>query len=109
MYNNQTSKSNTLHYQSTAGQVGADRNIQNESPSIREAGPIDKASETLGYLNQLDDLAANLRAKLYGRTPNPPDCAEKRQEPPCLEEMMHMICQRSALLVGEMQNILGRL
>ncbi len=77
---------------------------------IRESGPIGKAKETIGYLNELDSLLANVRMKLYGPFPQENASApDKRTQEPCLEEMMHHICQRAAGISGDVKNLLSRL
>ena len=83
--------------------------VEGPETSIREAGPIGKANETIGYLNELEQLHGELRRKLYGPYPEPKGTAEKRVDEPSLEEKLHTICQRVACLVGDAKSLLSRL
>lgn len=85
------------------------RGLRDANATIREPGPLSKASETLGSLNEMDSVMRELRIKMYGSYPEANEAQEKRSGPPSLEEMLAMICQRSAMAVGELRNILGRM
>lgn len=75
----------------------------------REKGPVGKAQETLGYLNELETLQRDIRVKLYGHFPESCDNNVKSPGDPSLEEMLQWICQRTALAVGDAKNLLSKL
>lgn len=81
----------------------------NQANDIREASPTDKGREALDYLRQLESLHREIRAKLFGPTPYPPDETAKSTSEPCLDEILRHISQRSAMAVGDMQNLLSRI
>lgn len=88
------------------------RGMENANAPVREPGPMAKAKETLGYIGEVEMVLGRLRRSLYGPFPEPgldSGKAEKRTEEPALEEMLHVICQRTAMIAGELQSILGRL
>lgn len=84
--------------------------VNTNSAEPREAGPIGKAKETLGYLNELDSLMSNFRHALYGPSPElKGEAGRSMDKEPSLEEMLIVICQRSAMAVGEMKSLFSRL
>ena len=88
----------------------ASRNQVTDSPEIlRDAGPIGKAIETTGYLNELEQLHGAIRRKLYGPFPQEAQSIEKRAEAPSLEELLRVISERTAWIVGDAKNLLSRL
>ncbi len=79
------------------------------SAPIREAGPIGKAREAIGYLNELDAIIRELRIKVYGPYPEDTQNNAKTSTEPCLELLLMEICHRSAGLTGDARNLLSRL
>lgn len=86
------------------------RGLRDASPEvIREAGPVGKARETLGYLNELEMLQRDIRLKLYGPFPESGEAGAKSSHEPSLEEMLTQICQRTAMAAGDAKNLLSKL
>ncbi len=76
---------------------------------VREPGPMGKAHEALNYVRELEQAQRELRLRLFGPSPEAPEQNLKNPNEPCLEDLLREICQRSAMAVGEIKSILGRL
>ena len=76
---------------------------------VREAGPLGKARETVGYLNEIDIMLGDIRRKLYGPYPTEAANSAKNPNEPSLDELLRSICQRSAMVAGDLKNLLSNL
>ena len=77
--------------------------------AIQAQSPTSAAQEALGYLREMEGVMAELRRRLYGPFPESAENAAKSPHEPALDELAREICQRSAMAVGELKSILGRL
>lgn len=83
--------------------------LRQQQEPIREAGPIGKARETIGYLSELEAIMRELRIKVYGPSPEDAQNNAKSGSEPCLEILMMEVCHRAAALTGDARNLLSRL
>lgn len=88
-------------------QIRRDREPQPKEPAL-----LNRMHELLGYLNQMEGLQSDIRAKLHGRVPSSGSDGmggNKRADEPCLDELLATACTLAANLVGEQKTILGRI
>jgi len=75
----------------------------------REPSTSERAQEALGYLFELEQVQAAMRERLFGPFPQESQPQAKEGRLPCLDEMLAMLCQKSAILLSEAKSIHGRL
>ena len=73
----------------------------------KEPNITERVRELVGYIGQLEDVQANIRARLIG--PAPSAGASSDKDVACLEVEISDACTRLACLVGEARTILGKL
>jgi hypothetical protein len=72
--------------------------------AITEPTIVKRATETIGYLDELEGVSGAIQKKLFFACPPTVYAA-----PDSLEEMLALICTRTACLVGFLQTINGKL
>lgn len=83
----------------------------NRAPEpIKEPGLCDRTRELLGYLETMEGLQSDIRAKLLGRVPTANgNHSDKRDHEPSLDELLATACTLAATLVGEQRTIFAHL
>jgi hypothetical protein len=99
-----------MNYETTEDRRELGRAMANRAdiPQPKDPGLIDRLKETLGYLSQLSEIHGNIRLHLVGPEPSDPSSSAKSAHEPSVEDLVRMICERTAMSVGDAKSICAR-